>query len=97
MRRSNRILRITLLISLYLQWQLCSAAHVEVKLKSGSALEGNLLAEKRDQLVLDVGYTVLLIPRSEIERVKKGPLERDLNSEIPKTDFDQPCTGQDSI
>ena len=93
MRRSNRILRITLLISLYLQWQLCSAAHVEVKLKSGSALEGNLLAEKRDQLVLDVGYTVLLIPRSEIERVKKGPLERDLHSEISKTDFDQTMHG----
>lgn len=56
----------------------CFCTHggkVEIQLKGGSTLEGELLAEKRDQLILDVGYTVLIIPRSEIAQLQRESLE----------------------
>ncbi|HSH94999.1 MAG TPA: trypsin-like peptidase domain-containing protein, partial [Roseimicrobium sp.] len=44
----------------------------EVKLKDDASLQGKILAEKPDQVVLDVGYTVLVIPRDKISTVSKG-------------------------
>lgn len=48
-----------------------SAEKVKLFLRGNSILEGDLLTEKRDQLVMDMGYTVLLIPRSQIARIQK--------------------------
>lgn len=47
------------------------AEKVKLFLKGNSILEGDLIAEKRDQWVMDMGYTILLIPRSEVARVDK--------------------------
>lgn len=47
------------------------AGKVTLFLKGNSVLEGDLLAEKRDQLVMDMGYTVMLIPRSQVARIDK--------------------------
>jgi serine protease Do len=40
-----------------------------VQLKNGSSLRGDILAEKADRLVVDLGFTVVTVPRDEIERV----------------------------
>src|SRR3982751_4262629 len=42
-----------------------------VQLRDRAAVTGAILAEKRDQIVIDLGYTVLAIPRSYIVRVTK--------------------------
>jgi serine protease Do len=43
-----------------------------VQLKDNAAVSGKILAEKRDQVVIDVGYTVLIIPRNDIEKISRG-------------------------
>jgi serine protease Do len=40
-----------------------------VKLKSGAAIQGDILTERADRVVIDLGFTVLTIPRDEIERI----------------------------
>ena len=40
-----------------------------VKLKSGSSIQGEILAERADRVVVDMGFTVLTVPRDEIERI----------------------------
>jgi serine protease Do len=43
-----------------------------VQLKDASAITGKILAEKSDSLVVDVGYTALVIPRTAITSVTKA-------------------------
>ena len=43
-----------------------------IQLKDASAVTGKILAEKSDSLVVDVGYTALVIPRSAITGVTKS-------------------------
>ena len=43
-----------------------------IQLKDASAITGKILAEKSDSLVVDVGYTVLVIPRAAITGVTKA-------------------------
>lgn len=93
MRYSHPILRIFLLLALRIQCLLADGDDVAIQLKGGSTLEGKLLAEKRDQLVIDVGYTVLLIPRSEITQVQQGHLERDPSNDPTEKDVDQAAHG----
>ncbi len=50
-------------------WQFASADTVQ--LKDQSAVTGKILAEKADSVVVDVGYTVLVVPRASISRVVK--------------------------
>lgn len=40
-----------------------------IELKGQGAITGHILAEKKDQLVVDLGYTVLLVPRQEVVKV----------------------------
>lgn len=42
-----------------------------VQLRDRAAVTGTILAEKRDQLVVDLGYTVVTIPRSYVVRITK--------------------------
>jgi serine protease Do len=45
----------------------------EVKLKQNGTVTGKILAEKFDRIFVDIGYTVIEIPRAEIDRIiKKG-------------------------
>src|SRR5216110_1299587 len=49
-----------------------------LQLKDKVAIAGKILAEKRDQVVVDLGYTVLAVPRNQIIRIVKGEsLNRD--------------------
>lgn len=48
------------------------AAHAEVvQLRDGTSITAKVVAEKKDQLFVDVGFSVLGIPRSEILQVTK--------------------------
>src|SRR6266481_2434472 len=49
-----------------------------IQLKGKAAITGSILAEKIDQLVVDVGYTVLVIPRNQVAKISKAP-----ESELP--------------
>lgn len=42
-----------------------------VQLRDGTSVTGKVLAEKKEQLVVDIGYTVLTIPRTEVAKVVK--------------------------
>ena len=43
-----------------------------IQLRDKAAITGTILAEKKDQVVVDVGYTVLLVPRTQIVKISKG-------------------------
>jgi serine protease Do len=48
------------------------AATDVVELREQAAISGKILAEKRDHVVVDVGYTVLTIPRNAITTITRG-------------------------
>src|SRR5713101_3730457 len=64
-----------------------------IQLKSKAAITGSILAEKSDQVVVDVGYTVLVIPRNQIAKISKatGPETPAKHAEAP-----MPATPADS-
>jgi serine protease Do len=43
-----------------------------IQLKDKAALTGKILAEKSDAVVVDVGYTVLIVPRNVIAKISKA-------------------------
>lgn len=43
-----------------------------LQLKDKASITGKILAEKHDQVVVDVGYTVLVVPRNQIVKVSKS-------------------------
>lgn len=43
-----------------------------VELKDKAAISGKILAEKRDAVIVDVGYTALVIPRSAVTKISTG-------------------------
>ena len=47
-----------------------------VVLKEKAAVTGKILAEKRDLVIVDLGYTVLTIPRAQIARILKEEDEK---------------------
>jgi len=56
-----------------------------IQLKDQASISGKVLAEKRDQVVVDVGYTVLLVPRNQIAKITKDKEETPETSAIRKT------------
>jgi serine protease Do len=45
-----------------------------LKLKSGASLQGDILAERADRIVVDLGFTVIAVPRDEIETISAETL-----------------------
>jgi len=43
-----------------------------VLLKNRASVTGKILAEKPDQIVVDLGYTVIVVPRSQVLRIAKA-------------------------
>src|SRR2546426_8589193 len=43
-----------------------------IQLKDKAAITGRILAKKHDQVAVDVGYTVLVVPRNQIEKIIEG-------------------------
>lgn len=46
-----------------------ASAMSTVKLKSGASIQGDVLTERADRVVVDLGFSVLSVPRDEIERI----------------------------
>jgi serine protease Do len=53
-------------------WGLNPAFADTIQLRDQAAVTGKILAEKSDALVVDVGYTVLVIPRNAITKISKA-------------------------
>lgn len=49
-----------------------SAENVKIVLKNGAELRGEVLKEREDAVVLDLGHTVLTVPRAEISIFEKA-------------------------
>lgn len=64
-------IRIHLIAALCLTGAAAVPADV-IQLRDKAAITGTILAEKKDQVVVDVGYTVLLVPRGQIVKISKG-------------------------
>jgi serine protease Do len=48
-----------------------SAFSDTIQLKDKGSIVGTVVAEKKDQVAVDVGYTILLVPRNEIAKISK--------------------------
>ena len=65
-----------------------------LKLKSGASLQGDILTERADRVVIDLGYTVLTVPRDEIEKITaekltNAPVEE--NADLYRTSTGRPA------
>lgn len=40
-----------------------------VKLKNGAAIQGDIIAERADRVIIDLGFNVISVPRDNIERI----------------------------
>jgi serine protease Do len=68
-----------------------------LQLKDKAEIVGKVLAEKKDQVAVDIGYTVLVIPRNQITKIlkddvakpalKRAGLVKTTEPEAPKPDF----------
>jgi serine protease Do len=45
---------------------------VTVHLRNGAAVRGEILRRKADRIVIDIGFTILTIPASEVDRIEAG-------------------------
>ncbi len=68
------MLKETFFVLMALGIALPSAMADTIQLKDKAAITGKILAEKHDQVAIDVGYTVLVVPRSQIVKVSKSDL-----------------------
>jgi len=69
---SHAMLKPSFLAAALLLTALVPASADTIQLKDKASVTGQILAEKRDSLAVDVGYTVLVIPRSQIEKIEKS-------------------------
>jgi serine protease Do len=65
------MLKATFLVLSVAAWGVAAARADTVQLKDKAAVVGKILAEKHDQVVVDVGYTVLVIPRNQVVKISK--------------------------
>jgi serine protease Do len=49
-----------------------AAAADTLQLKEGAAITGKVLAEKKDSIAIDVGYTVLVVPKEQISGLSRA-------------------------
>jgi len=50
----------------------CAVSADTLRLKDKAAISGRILEEKRDQIFIDVGYTVLAVPRNQVVHIDLG-------------------------
>jgi serine protease Do len=76
----------------------CQAAQADtIQLKEKAALTGRILAEKRDQVVVDVGYTVLIVPRNQIVKISKGEKDEPATKPVVATQSAAPIETKSGI
>jgi serine protease Do len=55
-----------------------------IELKDAASVSGKILAERKDSVVVDVGYTVLVIPRSSVLKIHSGETSAQTTPAITK-------------
>lgn len=60
------------ILGLVLASGLAARAADTLQLKGKGAITGTVLAEKRDAVVMDLGYTVLVVPRNQISKIVRS-------------------------
>jgi len=80
------MLRPCLLVSALVACGLPSALADTIQLKDKAAVTGKVLAEKPDQIVVDIGYTVMVIPRNQVVAISRdgSPPSSSKHSRGPK-------------
>src|SRR3954471_12583088 len=53
-----------------------------VLLKDKASVSGKVLAEKHDQVVVDLGYTVITVPRNQIVRVTRSDKDAAMQPQV---------------
>ncbi len=69
------MLRPCVLVSVLVAFSLSCALGDTIELKGKTAVVGKVLAEKSDHIAVDIGYTVLVIPRNQIVKIVKSEAE----------------------
>jgi serine protease Do len=65
-----------------------SGALEHLQLRGGAIVYGDVIAERPDRVVVDLGYTVLSVPRDEIEQ--RGPVAAASGAATGSTDEEEP-------
>ncbi len=65
------MLKSSLLLVALLGVGLASALADTIQLKDKASISGKVLAEKPDQVAVDLGYTILVVPRNQILKISK--------------------------
>lgn len=68
-----------------------------VQLKDQASLNGKILAEKRDQIVVDMGYTVLVIPRDQVVKILPSAAPGDSKAMVASLTPMVPVTSSSSV
>ena len=55
-----------------------------IQLKDKASVTGKILAEKRGEVVVDVGYTVLVIPRKDVVKISKADATGPSSKAVPE-------------
>src|SRR5581483_10279246 len=63
------MIRFPYLLLLGLAGVLSASAMTAVRLKNGVEIKGDILSEKTDHVVVDLGFTVVTVPRDEIDHI----------------------------
>jgi serine protease Do len=66
-----------------------------IVLKDNATISGKILSEKRDSVAVDVGYTVLVVPRSGIDKISRGA-ETEIAVKTPSKSSKSPAKSADS-
>ena len=66
------MLRPCLFLSALIACGLASVLADTIQLKDKAAVVGRVLAEKSDHIAVDIGYTVLVIPRNQVVKIVRG-------------------------
>jgi serine protease Do len=67
-----------------------------IQLKDKAVVVGKIISEKRDQVVVDIGYTVLMIPRNQIVKITRADQPDSTAKAVPAPKTATPAGNFDS-
>jgi serine protease Do len=74
-----------------------SRAMTELRLKNGAEIKGDILSEKADHLIVDLGFTVITVPRDEIDHIVDEKESAASKAESEPSDLYYTSPGQPSL
>ncbi len=76
---------------------LLSAGAEVIYLKDSNQLTGKILTEKEDKVYVDIGFTVIGVPRSDIAKIEVDEAGKESDRQAPPPRFDQRANGLYSV